>query len=95
MRTIVTDDDVLGGDPRLDGTRIGVIHIYRRYESGETPEDIAASYGDVSVADVHAALAYAFDNPRKLRTIEERDRETITRVRENRPIDPKEFMEHV
>ena len=63
MRAIVTDADVLGGDPRLNGTRIGVAHIHRRYEGGETPEAIAAGYGGVSVADVHAALAYAFDDP--------------------------------
>lgn len=84
-RAIVTDD-VLGGDPRLDGTRIGVVHVYRRYESGETPEEIAASYDDVSVADVHTALAYAFDNPEPLRAIAERDRETIEDVRNGRSV---------
>lgn len=94
MKAIVATDDVLGGDPRLDGTRIGVLHIYRRYESGEIPEEIAASYDDVSVADVHAALAYAFDNPQQLREMNRRDRETIDRIRENRSVDPKEFLEH-
>lgn len=93
MKTIVTDDDVLGGDPRLDGTRIGVVPVYRRYESGETPEEIAASYDDVSVADVHSALAYAFDNPETLRAIAERDRRTIEGVREARPVDPEVFLE--
>jgi uncharacterized protein (DUF433 family) len=94
MRSIVTSDDVLGGDPRLDGTRIGVVHIYRRYESGETPEEIAASYDDISVAEVHNALAYAFDNPAELRTIEERNQETVERIREDRPVDPAEFVEY-
>ena len=93
MRAIVTDADVLGGDPRLDGTRIGVAHIHRRYEGGETPEAIAAGYGGVSVADVHAALAYAFDNPEILREIERRARDAIEGVREERPVDPEEFIE--
>jgi uncharacterized protein (DUF433 family) len=95
MKAIVTDDEVLGGDPRLDGTRIGVVHIYRRYETGESPEEIAASYDDVSVADVHTALAYAFDNPGTLRAIEARSREMTERIREDRPVDPEEFLERV
>lgn len=93
MKAIVTNDDVLGGDPRLNGTRIGVAHIYRRYESGETPEEIAAGYDGVTVADIHAALAYTFDNPEELRAIEKRDRDAIERIREERPVDPEEFME--
>ncbi|HET7323795.1 MAG TPA: DUF433 domain-containing protein [Halococcus sp.] len=93
MRAIVTDADVLGGDPRLDGTRIGVAHIYRRYENGETPEEIAAGYDSVSVADVHVALAYVFDNPEELREIERRARNAVEHIREERPVDPEEFAE--
>jgi Uncharacterized conserved protein len=71
---IVATEDVLGGDPRIEGTRIGVSHVYRRYVDGDdTPEEIAAGY-DISVAAVHAALAYAFGNPRQMRDLEARDR---------------------
>jgi uncharacterized protein (DUF433 family) len=70
----VETEDVLGGDPRIEGTRIGVAHAYRRYvDGGDTPEEIAAGY-DISVAAVHAALAYAFGNPRQMRGLETRDR---------------------
>jgi uncharacterized protein (DUF433 family) len=93
MRAIVTDADVLGGDPRLDGTRIGVAHVHRRYEDGETPEAIAAGYDGVSAADVHAALAYAFDDPETRREIERRAGNAIEHVREERPVDPEEFVE--
>jgi uncharacterized protein (DUF433 family) len=73
---IVQTPDVLGGDPRIDGHRIGVYHVYQRYvEGGETPEEIATSYG-ITVAEVHAALAYAFSNPDEMRDIEART-ETI------------------
>ena len=73
---IVETEDVLGGDPRIEGTRIGVAHIYRRYvDGGDTPEEIAAGY-DISVAAVHAALAYAFGHPRQMRDLEARDRAT-------------------
>jgi uncharacterized protein (DUF433 family) len=93
MKSIVTDADVLGGDPRLDGTRIGVAHVYRRYENGETPEEIAAGYDGVSVADVHAALAYAFDNPELLQGIEREARDAVERIRDERPVDPDEIIE--
>lgn len=93
MKSVVSDRDVLDGDPRLEGTRIGVIHIYRRYEDGERPEEIAADYDGVAVADVHTALAYAFEHPDELRAIESRARDAVERIRENRPVDPEEFKE--
>lgn len=72
MPEIVKTPDVLGGDPRLAGHRIGVYHIYQRHvEGGDTPEEIATSY-DITVAKVHAALAYAFSNPDEMRDIEAR-----------------------
>lgn len=71
---IVETEDTLGGDPRIEGTRIGVTHVYRRYVDGDdTPEEIATGY-DISIAAVHAALAYAFGNPEQMRAIEARHR---------------------
>ena len=73
MPQIVRTDDVLGGDPRIEDHRIGVYQVYQRYvEGNETPEAIATSY-DISVADVHAALAYAFSNLDQMRAIEARN----------------------
>ena len=73
MPQIVKTDDVLGGGPRIEDHRIGVYQIYQRYvEGNETPEAIATSY-DISVADVHAALAYAFSNLDQMRAIEARN----------------------
>lgn len=88
MKTIVRDEEVLGGAPRLDGTRIGVMHVYRRYEAGERPEEIAADYDGVTVADVHHALAYAFDNPDVIRELSANDREAIERIRAARGLEP-------
>ena len=93
MRAIVRDEAVLGGAPRLDGTRVGVLHLLHRYEAGESPEEIAADYDGVSVADVHGALAYAFDNPEEMRTLEQAGQEAIERIREGRPVDPAESTE--
>ncbi len=73
MPAIVKTDDVLGGNPRIEGHRIGVYHVYQRYVDGEdTPEAIATSY-DISVAEVHAALAYAFSHPEEMRDIDARN----------------------
>jgi uncharacterized protein (DUF433 family) len=74
MPQIVTTEAVLGGDPRIENHRIGVYHVYQRYvEGNDTPEEIATSY-DLSVAEIHAALAYAFSNPEEMREIEARNR---------------------
>lgn len=86
MPQIVTTDGVLGGDPRLEGRRIGVYHIYQRYVDGdETPEEIAASYG-ISIAEVHTALAYAFSNPDELRAIEKRNQKRYEKSASNRVV---------
>ena len=69
---VVKTEGVLGGDPRIEGRRIGVYNIYHKYvEDSDSPEEIAVSYG-ISVAEVHAALAYAFNNPEEMREIEKR-----------------------
>lgn len=73
---VVKTEDVLGGDPRLEDHRIGVFQVYQQYvEGGESPEAIATSY-DITVAEVHAALAYAFSNPDEMREIEARNQAT-------------------
>jgi len=75
MPRIVRTAEVLGGDPRIEGTRVGVAHVYRRYVEGEgSPTDIASGY-DIPLAAVHAALAYAFANPREMDAIAERNRQ--------------------
>lgn len=76
MPRIVKTEDVLGGDLRIEGHRIGVFHVYQRsVEGDETPEEIATDYG-ISLGDVHAVLAYAFSNLDEMRDIEGRN-ETI------------------
>lgn len=86
MPQIVKTEDILGGDPRIDGHRIGVFHIYQRHVEGdETPEEIAADYG-ISIGEVYAALAYAFSNPDEMRDIEARNEALYQEVDENRVV---------
>ena len=56
-----------GGKPCLVGTRIRVWDIYVASEvRGETPDQITTQYPSITLADVHAALAYYWDNRRAI-----------------------------
>jgi uncharacterized protein (DUF433 family) len=84
MPEIVKTDDVLGGDPRIEGHCLGVNRVYQRYvKADDTPEEITTSYG-ISVADVHAALTYAFSHPEEMRTIEARNQSVYEELAANR-----------
>ena len=71
---IVKTDDVLGGDPRIAGRRIGVLTIHERVEGrGLDPQTVADRH-DLDVADVYRALAYYHDHPREMEEVR-RERE--------------------
>lgn len=73
MPQIMTTEDVLGGDPRIEHHRIGVYDVYQRsVEADDSPETIATSL-DLTVAEVHAALAYAFNNLNEMQATEARN----------------------
>ncbi len=59
---ITVSPGVCGGRPRIAGTGVSVRRIAGWYKLGMTPEEIADNYGHVSVAQVHAALAYYLAN---------------------------------
>jgi uncharacterized protein (DUF433 family) len=55
--------EICGGRPRVAGTRIRVQDIYVWHElQGHSPEEIVTSYPQLSLAAVHAALAYYHDH---------------------------------
>ena len=52
---IARDDAILGGEPRIDGTRIGVRHVAARVvDGGQTPAHVA-DHLDSTLADVYEA----------------------------------------
>jgi uncharacterized protein (DUF433 family) len=54
---------VCGGKPCVAGTRIRVQDIYVWHElQGKTPDEIATEFPQLGLADIHAALAYYWDN---------------------------------
>ncbi|MEN8447599.1 MAG: DUF433 domain-containing protein [Cyanobacteria bacterium J06555_13] len=60
---------VCGGKPRIAGRRIRVQDIAIAYEQqGMTPAAIVEDYSpSISLADVHAALAYYYDHLEEIR----------------------------
>jgi uncharacterized protein (DUF433 family) len=60
---IDVDPNRFGGKPCVAGTRIRVwdVHVWHDLE-GKRPEEIVAAFPQLSVADVHAALAYYLDH---------------------------------
>lgn len=59
---IVRTPEIRGGRPRIAGTGVTVRRIVGWYKLGLSPEEIADRIGHLSLAQVHAALAYYHAN---------------------------------
>lgn len=70
-----------GGKPCIVGHRIRVQDIVLWTEQGMSPDDIANAYQQLTLADVHAALAYYFDNIEAINRDIQQDEELLTRTR--------------
>lgn len=66
-RHVESRPGVCGGKPCIVGTRIRVwdIHVWHDL-GGESPEQIVANFPQLTVADVHAALAYYLDHRQEI-----------------------------
>ena len=60
------DPRIRTGRPKIAGTGITVQRIVTWYKGGATPEEIAENFGYVSLAQVHAALAYYHANQEEM-----------------------------
>lgn len=56
---IVSDAHVLGGKPRIRGTRFSVEFIMELVVSGASRDDVVRAYPSLTTAAVGAAIAYA------------------------------------
>jgi uncharacterized protein (DUF433 family) len=67
---IVSTPDVLGGEPRIEGRRLGVYFLATLVEdAGMDPHDVADEY-EVPVAAVYRALTYFHEHPEEMATLE-------------------------
>lgn len=86
---ITRDDDILGGEPRIKGTRVGVRHIAERViDSGQSPAYVADQL-DLELAEVYAALSYYYAHLGEMREFKRENEEAFDRVRES-SVKPKE-----
>ncbi len=64
---IVKTPGICGGKPRIDGHRIRVQDISVNHEYwGMSPDEICDAYPGVTLAQVHAALAYYYDHRQEI-----------------------------
>jgi uncharacterized protein (DUF433 family) len=63
----VSTPGICGGRPRIDGHRIQVEDIAILHERmGMSPAEIVSEYPSITLADVHAALAYYYENGERI-----------------------------
>jgi len=72
MVEIVRSDDVLGGEPRIEGHRISVLQVADMVLDGAYSSERVADQLDISLAEVHTALAYYYEHPEKMEAMRER-----------------------
>lgn len=91
MSSVITEritktPDVYGGKACIAGHRIRVMDIVIWHEDlGMTPDEIVAAYPKLSLSDVHAALAYYFDNVEEIRNDVRRNDELAEQMRVHFP----------
>ena len=62
---ISVDPQVCGGKPCIRGTRIYIAIVLDSLAEGLTPDEIVSQYPQLTVDDIHAALAYAAELSRE------------------------------
>ena len=62
QRNVERDPARCGGQPVIVGTRIRVATVLTCYRQGMSVEEIVQQYPALRPADVHDALAYAYDH---------------------------------
>ena len=60
------DPAIRAGRPKIAGTGLTVRRIVGWYKMGMTPEEIALEYPHLTLAQVHAALAYYHANRKEI-----------------------------
>lgn len=81
---VVKTPGTCGGKARIAGHRIRVQDIVLWNEEGRSPEEIVGEFPQLSLADVHAALAYYFDHRDEIDAEIRADAEFVNRARAER-----------
>ena len=71
---IVTDEQILSGEPIIKGTRTPVRAIVELWRQGATPEEIPSHLPHLTLAQVFDALSYYSDHQDEINAHIERNR---------------------
>jgi uncharacterized protein (DUF433 family) len=71
---IVTDDQILSGEPIIKGTRTPVRAIVEMWRMGTSPEEIPTHLPHLTLAQVFDALSYYSDHQEEIHAHIERNR---------------------
>jgi uncharacterized protein (DUF433 family) len=91
LRPVVTEyigirPGYCGGRPHILGHRIKVKHVAVWHERmGMTPTEIVATYPTITLAQVHAALAYYYDHRDEIQAEIEEERRFVETLRAGQP----------
>ena len=77
---IVSTPGVVGGRPRIDGTRVSVNTIVIWYKKGHNAEEIGLEIPHLSLAQVYAALTYYQPNQAEIEASLRAEEETHDRL---------------
>ncbi|MBI5305002.1 MAG: DUF433 domain-containing protein [Chloroflexi bacterium] len=82
---IVKTPGIAGGRPRIDGHRIRVQDVVIWHETmAMSPDEIADQF-DLTLAEIHAALAYYYDHIKEIRRDWERDKKIVEQSKKRHP----------
>ncbi len=88
-RNIEKVPDRCGGRAVIAGTRVRVATILACYRQGMTVEEILQEYSHLRPADVHDALAYAYEHPDEIEAdLAADDEDTVQRKRSSGDAEP-------
>lgn len=75
---------VCGGKACIAGSRVRVLDVVVWHEhEGKSPEDVAAMFPSITLADVYAALAYYLDNREEIQADLDWEEQLIQRYQLN------------
>ena len=78
---IVRTPGVCSGQPRIAGTRIKVKHVYTWVERmGMSPAQVVADYPHLTMAQVHAALAYYWSHQSEIQEDIENEEKLVAEI---------------
>jgi uncharacterized protein (DUF433 family) len=84
---IVKEPGYCGGKAAIDNTRVRVMNVVFLHKEGKTVEQILDVYPDLSLAQVHAALAYYYDHPEEIEASLRTDEEAADRFEKDKAAD--------